>query len=184
MSSVAIAIREAVFDRLKDISDYKRTRKTRLRQLQPEDLPSLSVLVVTEDHAPDGDANVGEPRFISDITIGVSVFRSFDTPDSLDDKLDDDVASIQTVLLTDPTFVKFGPSALFESVSRMVTRRREVQAGGSYAIELQLEMTFQTRVSFEPNIPDHYKGNTITARPLQSPDAPTVTIKIDEKDWT
>ena len=39
MSSAAIAIREAVFDRLKDISDYKRTRKTRLRQLQPEDLP-------------------------------------------------------------------------------------------------------------------------------------------------
>lgn len=184
MTSAAIAIREAIFERLADISDYNRTRKTRLRQLQPEDLPALSVLVIGEENSPDGDDNVGEVRFVSDITIAVSVFRSFDRPEGLDETLDTDVEEIQNALLTDPTFVRLGHDALFEGIARMVTRRREVQAGASYAIELQLEMTFRTRIGFEPNVRDHYKGNTITARPLQSPDAPAVTIRIDEADWS
>lgn len=201
MSTGAVAIRDAIYDRLAGISDYNRTRKQDTRQLQAEDLPSLLVKVVSEDMTPDGDANAGVPAFITNATIGISVVRGFDVPSELDSKIDDDADLVLNTLLTDPGFVGFpsgdpddvnGGIGLFEGISHITRRRATIQAGEAYLLELRLEMTFQTRCFFEPIIPDHYKGMTIETRlpsHTTTPDGVTIqqedpVLHIDEPDWT
>jgi hypothetical protein len=201
VSTGAVAIRDAIYDRLAGISDYNRTRKQDTRQLQAEDLPSLMVKVVSEDMTPDGDPNAGVPSFITNATIGISVVRGFKAPAELDADIDADADLVLNTLLTDPAFVGFpgrdpddpNPAiGLFEATTHITRRRTTLQQGETYMLELRLEMTFQTRCYFEPVIPDHYKGMTIrTALPTHTPPPQGATIqqedpvlRVDEADWT
>ena len=168
MTTQATKIRNAVYDRLATLRGYNSFRKTPVPQVQPKDLPSLAVYIMSENMVPDGDANAGEPHYVSDVTVAISVIRGFDDPAVLAGSIDEDIDAIETKLLTDPKFVGFGPNALFEAVPRIQRRRLYPNAGKdgeTYFAELRLEMTFQTRCSFEPVIPDNFDGVTISARP-------------------
>ena len=185
MSGRSVAIRESIVERLTGFGDYASdVRRVLVPQLQPESIPNISVAVVSEELEPDGDSNVGEPRFVSTIVIGIALVRKGNDTSVTDGQIDSDIEDALEKLLTDATFVTFGPAALFESVERVSSRRSYPQEGQAYFCVARVEMTFRTRISFEPVIPDHYKGMTITARPTGHPDAPAIVKKIDEADWT
>lgn len=168
MTTLATQIRDAVYSRLATLEGYTSFRKSPIPQLQPDALPALSVFISGETLTPDGDDNVGEPHFEASVTIAVSVVRGFDDPAVLSGAIDADVDAIESGLLCDPTFVTFGPDALFEGVSGIKRRRLYPQSGKdgeTYLAELRLEITIRTRVSFEPDIDAAFEGVTITARP-------------------
>lgn len=168
MTTLATQIRDAVYDRLSILDGYTSFRKAPVPQLQPDALPALSVFISGETLTPDGDDNAGEPHFEASVTIAVSVVRGFDDPSVLSGDIDADVDAIEEGLLCDPTFVTFGPDALLEGVSGIKRRRLYPQSGKdgeTYFAELRLEITFRTRVSFEPDIDAAFEGVTITARP-------------------
>jgi hypothetical protein len=188
MTTTATAIREAIYSRLSTLPGYAKVRRELTPQLQPSDLPCLSIAIVSEDMVEDGDANTGEPHFITNITIGISVARGFDNPVTLAGEIDSDVDAIETKLLTDPSFVPPSTSypppveaepALFEAVTR-ITRRREYPFDGeAYFCELRLEVTFETRIIFIPLTPDEFQKVRMTSYPIGHPDAPIITSEFE-----
>ena len=178
MTTTATRIRDAIATRLGTLPGYVGSvRKTPVPQLQPDKLPSLAVWTLTERLGPDGDANAGEPRFVSEITIGISDTRGFADPAVLDGSIDDAVDLIEATLLSDPSFVGFGGAPFFEAVSGVTRRRLYPQDGETYFVELRLEMTFVVRVGFDPVVPDDLVKVTITSEfPPVSGHAPRARI--------
>jgi hypothetical protein len=158
VSSFAVPIREAIFRRVSTLDGYAKYRRVLEPQLQPDDLPCISVAILSETMSPDGDINAGVPHFISLVTIGISVIRGFEDTSFLDGKIDADISDIETKLLTDPTFVELVPTALFEGITQITRRRLYPQDGETYFCELRLEMTFQTRVDYPPDITTPFSG--------------------------
>jgi hypothetical protein len=179
MTTFAGELREAIFSRVSLLRGFAKYRKTSTPQLQPTDLPCVTVAIVSEADSPDGDGNVGAIAFICDATIGVSVVRGFKDPDELECRVDRDIGLIRTKLFTDPTFVHFEPDTIFEEITQVTTRRVRSQDGETYFCEGRMEITFRRREVFEPVIPDDYEGMTVRVRPLQNPDAPIITAHWD-----
>lgn len=105
--SAAKALRDAIYDRLAGLPGFATARKQRWPQLQPAQLPALSVFILGGRSTPHGDDNAGELRFDTDQTIAISVARGFDMAGSLEDAIDADLAAIKARLFTDPSFVHF-----------------------------------------------------------------------------
>ena len=154
MSTDALRIRDAITRRLSYLPGLAVTtiRNQPIPQLQTDELPGLLVVIMGETLTPDGDANTGEPHFEADITIGISIVEGYDTPERIDGDVDAMITSIETALLTDPTFVRrVDPSKdpddperypLFEAVTRIQRRRLFPQDGEMYLGELRVEITF------------------------------------------
>ncbi|MGD9766855.1 MAG: hypothetical protein AB7U62_04355 [Pseudolabrys sp.] len=168
MSTEATRIRDAIIARVQTLAGYTSFRKTPVAQLQPEQLPAMSVFILSEQMQPDGDANAGEPNFSSTVTIGISVIRGFEDPATLEGQVDADVDAIETLLLCDPTFVHFGPDPLFEAVTSINRRRLYPQAGETYLAELRLEIAFLARVSYPPRVTDILETVHVTTKPALS----------------
>ena len=75
---------------------------SRAKQVQPENVPFLGVYMVDETTTPDGDANVGEVRFHSVATIGISVIVQNNDASAASAKLDQAWGEIER-LFDDPT---------------------------------------------------------------------------------
>lgn len=192
MPSPSTQIREAIVTRLtgQDWLPVKAIRKQPRPQLQPNNLPALLVVLVDELETPEDEANTGPPRFISEVTIGISVVIGHQPPEQLDADLDDIVDRIRSHLLTDPTFVRgVDPGKaeddperypLFEAVSKVRRGRVFPQEGETYLAEGRLEITFLSRTDYEPVIPDMLEHVVITARPAGTgPGTPPIGLKID-----
>jgi hypothetical protein len=123
-------------------------------------LPALQVTLLKETFSPDGDENVGPPRFIVDTTIGISVMRGLTDPAVLDGQADNDMTNFVGCLLHDGTFVNSqsgasGDAFWFEGITRIEADRRMVQtASEGYMLELVLRMTFRFREYFDPLAPN------------------------------
>lgn len=176
MTTEATKLRETIIARLKTLPGYRGPiRRQRVPQIQPADLPQLSVVITAERLNPDGDANAGIPSFKSDITIGITDVRGFATTPELDAQQDDAVDLIETAILCDPAIV-----SSVEGVASLTRTRTFPQEGETYFAALRLDITFETTVMFEPNIPDDFKGVLVTSRPAGSRgDQPAVTVTID-----
>jgi hypothetical protein len=192
MPSPSTQIRDAIVARLtgQDWLAVKAIRKQPRPQIQPNQLPALLVVLVDELETPEDEANTGPPRFISEVTIGISVVIGHQPPEQLDADLDDIVARIRSHLLTDPTFVRgVDPgkdlddperSPLFEAVSKVRRGRVFPQDGETYFAEGRLEITFLARTNYEPVIPDVLEHVVITARPAGvGPGTPSIGLSID-----
>lgn len=192
MPSPSTQIREAIVTRLtgQDWLPVKAIRKQPRPQLQPNNLPALLVVLVDELETPEDEANTGPPRFISEVTIGISVVIGHQPPEQLDADLDDIVDRIRSHLLTDQTFVSgVDPGKaeddperypLFEAVSKVRRGRVFPQEGETYLAEGRLEITFLSRTDYEPVIPDMLEHVVITARPAGTgPGTPPIGLKID-----
>jgi hypothetical protein len=164
MTTIATQLRDDIYQRLESLAGYEARRKTPVAQLQPNNLPCLSTFILGEQLQPDGDPNAGELKFVSTVTIGISVVRGFDDPATLSGDIDSDVDRIEDRLFTDPEFISFGPNALFESISSVNRRRLYPQNGETYFAELRLEIAFVTRVAFEPSIPDQFEDVNVTGK--------------------
>ena len=179
MISASRRIRDEIFTRLEGMSRFKECRRVIVPQRQPDEMPSCAVYLVSELSRADGDPNAGAPEFMTETVVGISVLRGFDDPEFLDGSSDDDGDDIIELLLTDPTFVRFGRDALFEGVSQITCRRTfQAKDGETYFAELVLELTFEHRSVFEPVIKDDLKSIRITTKPLGKPDAPAITTDI------
>ncbi len=184
MTTAATRIRDAIVDRLTPVVSWGKVRKTQLPQLQPTDLPALSVFIMGERLGPDGDTNAGEPRFESETTIGISVVRGFDETLVLDGLMDVEVDSLEATLLSDPTFVRSYHDSVdppfFESVESITRRRLFPQTGETYFAELRLEMVFMVRVDFPPNLSATLDHVRMTSAPANSGEhTPTISVDID-----
>ena len=182
MSSVAVALRDRIVATVERFWRFSPVSKTSMPQLQPEALPWCGVFIAREVMTPDGDGNAGEPRFVSDVTIAISVVRGFQDTATLDGRIDQDFADMLAGLLCDPAFVAFGDDQLFESVERVDTRRLYPMQAETYFAELRMEMTFRTRIGFPPNVPDDYRRLRVTTRPYGHDDAPAVVSNFDQGD--
>ena len=166
MSSDATLIREAIISRLSTLPGYVGSiRRQPVPQIQPADLPQLSVVIKSERLSPDGDANAGDLRFIGDITITISDVRGFAKQPELDAAQDDALDAIETTLFNDGTFTKMGPEALFEAVTSISRTRNFPQQGEAYFAELRLEVTFEKRVEFPAIVTDALRHVVVTAPP-------------------
>lgn len=187
MTSRSTQIRDAIVDRLLAMVDvetrqpFTKVTKAQTPTLQPFDLPMAQCFVIAETLTPDGDSNAGEPNFVADATIAVSIIRGFEDPDVLDGRIDADIDAVEASLLTDPQFVRFGQGALFESVERIQRRRLFHKEGETYFAELRTEITFRYAIAFDPIIPDAFAeahitgktpgpaaGHVVIARPAQT----------------
>ncbi|MFB0491955.1 hypothetical protein ABIE45_004541 [Methylobacterium sp. OAE515] len=194
MTTDATKIRDAIVDRLATLPGYKTPpRKIPLPQQQPDKLPQISVFIMGERLAPDGDAGAGEPSFNSEVTIGISDMRGFATTDVLDGQNDAAVDAIEARLLSDPTFVRGvdlskdedDPARypLFEAVTGITRRRIYPQDGETYFAELRLEMTFRVWVNFSPNVPDAFLDMAVTLKRGDDPgtEGPTIIIPVSQE---
>lgn len=192
MTTDAMKIREAIIARL-DGQLWLPVRTVRRQprpQLQEKNLPALLVVLVDETETPEDEANIGVPRFLNEVTIGISVVVGEEFPAALDADLDDIIDEIRARLLTDPTFVRgVDPSRertdperypLFEAVTKV---RRAVlfpQDGAFYFAEGRLEISFRLRSQYDPVITDRYEQTVLTARPAGSdPAAPALRVVLD-----
>lgn len=192
MPSPSTQIRDAIVARLtgQDWLPVKAIRRQPRPQLQPNNLPALLVILVDETETPEDEANIGPPRFISEVTVGISVVIGQQPPEQLDADLDDIVDRIRSHLLTDPTFVRGvdlgkavddpGRYPLFEAVSKVRRGRVFPQDGETYFAEGRLEITFLARTNYEPVIPDVLEHVVVTAEPASAgPGTPPIGLKID-----
>lgn len=191
MPSPSTQIREAIIERLtaQDWLPVKAIRRQPRPMIQPANLPALLVILVDENETPEDEANTGPPRFVSEVTIGISVVIGQQPPEQLDADLDDVVDRIRSHLLTDPTFVRgIDPSKdeddperypLFEAVSKVRRGRLFPQDGETYFAEGRLEISFLFRTYYEPVIPDVLEHMQITARPAGAgPGSPPIDLQI------
>ena len=192
MPSPSTQIRDAIVARLtgQDWLPVKAIRRQPRPQLQPNNLPALLVILVDETETPEDEASIGPPRFISEVTVGISVVIGHQPPEQLDADLDDIVDRIRSHILTDPTFVRgVDPGKavddperypLFEAVSKVRRGRVFPQDGETYLAEGRLEITFLARTNYEPVIPDVLEHVVVTARPAGAgPGTPPIGLKID-----
>ena len=160
MTTQATQIRDAIFQLLQTLPGYVRVRKVPMRQLQPEETPSLTVYSADEVLTADEDATASVPHFIHEATFNISVIRGFDDPLVLDGKSDDDMDVIQETLLRSPTL-----NSMFEGVLMIRRSHAWPQQGDAYYVELRMEMTVQYRSSWDPVIPDDFLTATVTLAP-------------------
>jgi hypothetical protein len=107
VSTPALAIRDAIFDRVNGWPGFNEFRRAPHVQVHPDKLPSLAVYLMGETMRPDGDANAGEPKFVSDVVVAVAVIRKAGDAAALEGAIDVDVTDIETALLSDMNFVHF-----------------------------------------------------------------------------
>ncbi|MGU3668004.1 hypothetical protein ACLBX9_27775 [Methylobacterium sp. A49B] len=192
MPSEATKIREAIIERLSD-QDWLPVNGLRRQvrpQLQEEELPALLVVIADELESAEDEANQGQPRFMNEVTIGISYCVGYSSPEDLDEALDAATNGIRKRLLQDPTFVRgIDPSKalddpdrypLFEAVTKVRRGRLFPQEGASYFAEGRIEMTFVFRTAYDPDIDDVLEHVVITAKPAGAgPGTPEIGLTID-----
>jgi hypothetical protein len=140
-------------------------RKNKMLVARPEYLPYLGVYIIDDTMTPDGDANVGNIRFIHALRIGFSVMQSDPDQDVLELGLDAAYHEIETRLWNDPyinnvydtlnphTQVQNPDNVRFESIERGMRR----YVWGNQAVnnetpvgEMQYDITVRHRDYFVP----------------------------------
>lgn len=175
MTTFATQIRDAIFTRVSTLTGYTKFQREPIPTVNPTDVPVVTVFVLAENLTPDGDANAGAPKFIVLTTIAVSVLRGFSDPVTLDGQIDIDLDTIENLLLSDPTFVGWGlhVAVPFEAIVNIKRERIYHKDAEAYFIEARLELQFQTRIFYPPNI-----VTPLTEVTIANPSSPTV-LEID-----
>ena len=193
-ASNSTAIRDAIFARLAPLvptgfSKWGLARVVSAPTVNATMLPALQIVLLKETYTPDGDENVGPPRFIVDATIGISVMRGMTDPAVLDGQADNDMRRFLDTLLHDGTFVNSDsatdsddvpssgdPVFWFESIPRIESDRRMVQQQAEgYMLELVLRITFRSREFWDALAPNML--DTVRV------DVPTLTIQHAGDVW-
>lgn len=176
-------IRDAAFTRIiKALADFKSARKIPFPTLQPDQVPALGVYLLREQYGPDGDPDVGPPRYVIDATIAVAVVDESSKPAVLNGSIDANVDRILDTLLCDPTFLDLRDSAsgqpIIESIPQITRTTRFPKEGETYYCEVSLQMTFRFRCLFEPLTPNDLKIIAVQAEPFGA-DNSTFTTQFD-----
>lgn len=185
MSTISTYIRDQAFQRLTTGvigANWASSRKVPLPTVQGDQLPCLAVYLLSEQMDPDGDANVGPPRYLSTMHLGISVIDSADKPDVIDGNLDALVDLIENTLLQDITFVSLqdtNGNYLIESFAQIRRSFAFPQQSESYMIEARLDISIQYRCFFEPIAPNKLTDVDVDTQPFDGTvQQPTYTTDI------
>jgi hypothetical protein len=183
MSTLSVQIRDAAFTRITTvITSFASTRKTPFPTIQTDQVPALGVFLLREQYSPDGDADVGPPRYVTDATIAIAVVNLSSDPAVLDGSIDSDVDLILDTLLCDPTFLDLRDTVtgqpIIEAIPQITRTTRFPKEGETYYCEVSLQMTFRFRCFFEPLAPNELEIVSVQAEPFGSAGA-TFTTQFD-----
>ena len=149
MTTHALRIVDKAATLARTISGWKQVRRTPMLQVQPDDLPSLGVYLLREQWAPDGDANAGEPRFIHDLSIGLSGAIAITGSDAQLIALDVLMNDLCAKLLSDTTFI-----VMVEGVNGIDRRLSFTKDSETPMAEIMMEMRVGFRSQWPPLVVD------------------------------
>jgi hypothetical protein len=118
-SSYAMIVRDAILVRVQSMPFFSTFKfgTNKAEQVQPEKIPFCGIYFLSEDLTPDGDADVGEPRFRSSVLYGVSIVVQNNDAEAAEDKLDEAWVLVADRLFRDPTLY-LNPAAKIQSYVR------------------------------------------------------------------
>jgi hypothetical protein len=151
-------------------------------QAQPQDIPHIGVYFIEERLTPDGDADVGEPRFRSTAQIGFSVYIADNDPDATLKTLDDVYQVITRGILMSP---KIYLDASGNKCLQGYASGRRVHVFGAMTkdnnlpiAELQYTLSIDLgTITYEPVIPDMLEVVHVETHP--SPDSDLILSEYD-----
>lgn len=169
MTTIATQIRDAMFTRLTTPAfPWLSTRKIPVPPIQIGQLPALGVYLIRENFTPDGDSNVGPPRYIVDAVIGVMVMEESSTPSVLEGSMDALVDLIEDTILTDPTFLTIKDSNgefLIDSVPNISRTYDFPKDGETQYIQARLQFTVRFMVIYPPVLTNNFNTMLLTVQP-------------------
>lgn len=152
----SIHVRDALLNFIKPLSPsvFKTIRQVVMPPLNADELPAISVIIMAEDGNSLGLPNMGPIEYRTDAAIGIQVTRGFDDPIYLQGGLEQDVAFLKNLFLTDAQFTRRWYGALFESIPSFRVRWVYPTDGEAYFGEMRLELVFRFPEVFVPTITD------------------------------
>ena len=163
-------IRDAVFVRVKAaFPDFKVTRRSPLLPIQNDQLPAVGVFLAEDTDSPDGDYNVGPPRFISDATIAISVVEDAGKSEAARRKVEARMNAIKNVLFKDASFVALtarNGQPLLEGIARVRRTFSFPQQGETFYAEGRLHIVCRFRCYYDPIAPNALTEVSVTAQPF------------------
>lgn len=142
-----IAIRDATHARLTDITGVRKVLKTRTLPTKDDQLPVICVAHGGETGRADGDANVGAPKFISELKLLITVVDLATSDLVLDAGITRKVEEIKQTLFTDSTWLDLFEALESFSVSYHFPREAEI-----VLCEARLELTVSYRSNWPPYV--------------------------------
>lgn len=181
MSSISNYIRDAMFDRIRTLYPWKVTRKAPSPTLQIGDVPALGVFLLRETMNPDGDANVGPPRYIVDAFISVAVIDNATDPQVLEGSLDAKVDAIRDALLKDHTFIDLrwtDNEPVIDSIPNITRTYQFPNNGETYYIECRLQFQVRYYCYFDPIAPNALLEVDVNTQPFDGTTVNSYTTNI------
>ncbi len=140
-----IAIRDGTHARLTDITGVRKVLKTRTLPTKDDQLPVICVAHGGETGRADGDANVGAPKFISDLKLLITVVDLATSDLVLDAGITRKVEEIKQTLFTDSTWLD-----LFEAIESFAVSYHFPREAEIVLCEARLELTVSYRSNWPP----------------------------------
>lgn len=140
-----LAIRDGTHARLQDITGVKEVLKTRTLPTKDDQLPIICVAHGGENGRADGDANVGAPKFLSDLRLLITVVDLATSDLVLDAGITRKVEEIKQTLFTDSSWLELFEALESFSVSYHFPREAEI-----VLCEARLELTVSYRSNWPP----------------------------------
>jgi hypothetical protein len=158
---------------------FKTYRNTPMLQVTPDDLPMLGVYILRERHTPHGSFNHAEPKFDSELTLGISGGVHVETEDqnALQD-LEDWMGEVLDILLTNAKYVM-----LTEGYTGIERTAQFAKVGETTLYEIRLELTARYWTSFPPKVEDDFNTLHVTTQYPDAASADSGTPQI-EREYT
>jgi hypothetical protein len=172
MTTPATYIRDQVLARITNLYPWKTVRKVPTVTTLADQFPRLGVYLVRETENPDGDGNVGRPRYIDDTVVAISVMDNLSKPEVLEGSVDAMIDNIKNTLLQDISMVSLkDPSGviMIDSIPSISRNYSFPNNGETYFIECRLQMTFRFNVYYEPIMPHWLEQVAVDVRPNNDP---------------
>jgi hypothetical protein len=160
VNSYALLIRDMLLSRwmiLPAFASVARFGRSKAKIVQGNQIPYLGVYINNEVMTPDGDANVGEQRFLHTLTIGISYLTQNNNSDLAENRMD----SAHWALMNYFTQQRWDRSKDDSVRIEACTRVTRTHSYGTMKLdqetptaELQMEMQFTYRTRFEPVVTD------------------------------
>jgi hypothetical protein len=158
-SSYAMIVRDEILARAKTMPFFTTFKfgTNKAEQVQPEKIPFCGVYFISEDLTPDGDADVGEPRFRSSVLYGVSIVVQNNDAEAAENKLDEAWVLFADRIFRDPSLY-LNPAAQIQSYSRGNRTHQFGSVGADNSIpvaECRFTLTCDLgTIDFPPIVPD------------------------------
>lgn len=147
-----VEIRDGTVSRIRAIPFFKNVYGQRTKATKDDQLPIASVYHSGETTTPDGDANVGEPRFIHTLKLVVHLLVAAKDDDTLDGVIVNATEFVRGMLMTDSTWVD-----LFEGIERCDVRYAYPRETNDTFAQASIEFEVTFRSKWPPVAPNDFR---------------------------